>query len=259
MLNTSSNEAVLSLEKKGWPLSKAVALITGIIPMERVEAKNTLNKIFSSTETADILSLTHGKPGALPPSYLLLYNELMDGNVLLAYLGKWDFAKVERLNADAATLKQIPGKGDARFIDFIWSLVGGPYRQSTLLHLSRKTPDTLVFDQGITLNPNDMTVTIKSRQFGEGTPASIVYLDSTNKIVEKKLPGSTLSYSVVYVEDSAGPHVLLMDHDLAASLIVKLYYFDGKGLTHFKPFAKESDLTGRTKIFAYEVLWPNGF
>ncbi len=259
MLNTSSNEAVLALEKKGWPLSKAVALIAGILPMERTEAKNILSKILSSEDATKILSLTHGKPGVLPPSYLLLYNELMDGNVLLAYLGKWDFAKVERLNENTSTLKQIPGKGDERFIDFIWSLVGGPYRQSTLLNLTHKTADALMFDQGITLNPSDMTVTVKSRQFGEGVPASIIYLDNTNNIVEKNLPNATLSYSAVYVVDTAGPHILLMDHDLAASLIVKLYYFDGKGLTHFKPFAKESDLTGRTKIFVYEVNWPDSF
>lgn len=259
MLNTSSNEAALTLEKKGWPLSKAVILIKGILLMERNEAKNILNKALPPEDATKILNLTHGKPGALPPSYLLLYNELMDGNVLLAYLGKWNFEKVERLNEDTSTLKKIPGKADARFIDFIWSLVGGPYRQTTLLNVSKKTNDSLVFNQEISLNPQEMSVTINSKQFGHGIPTSIVYLDNTNTVIEKKLPHATLPYSVVYVEDSAGPHVLLMDRELATSLIVKLYYFDGKGLEHFKPFAKENDLTGRTKIFVYEIKWPDGF
>jgi hypothetical protein len=47
-----------------------------------------------------------------------------------------------------------------------------------------------------------------------------------------------------------------MDRVLANSLIMKLYYFDGKGLEHFKRFAKEQDLSGRTKVFIYEVKWP---
>lgn len=260
MLNTSSNEATRALEQKGWPLSKAVALINGILPMPRDEAEKILRKILPPQEAVKILFLTHGKPGQLPPSYLLLYNELMDGNVLLAYLGKWDFAKVERLNENPSTLKQIPRKSDPRFIDLIWSLVGGPYRQTSLLNPAHQKTNMIFFDQGVTLDTNDMSVAIKSRQYGEGVPASIVYLDATtNKVVEKKQPDATLSYSVVYVIDSAGPHILLMDRDLAISLIVKLYYFDGKGLEHFKPFAKESDLTGRTKIFVYEIKWPNGF
>jgi hypothetical protein len=40
---------------------------------------------------------------------------------------------------------------------------------------------------------------------------------------------------------------------------MKMYYFDGKGLDHFKPFAKEQDLSGRTKIFVYQVDWPKSY
>ena len=37
--------------------------------------------------------------------------------------------------------------------------------------------------------------------------------------------------------------------------MVTLYFFDGKGLKYFRPFAKEKDLTRRTQIFVYEVDW----
>ena len=47
----------------------------------------------------------------------------------------------------------------------------------------------------------------------------------------------------------------LMDHALANSLIMKLYYFDGQGLQYFKPLILSKDLTGRTRIKVFQVIY----
>ena len=100
-----------------------------------------------------------------------------------------------------------------------------------------------------------------STKFGHGTPSSLVYLnETTGRIIEKTLDPGGLSYSIVFFKDKEGaPHCVLMDRTLANSLIMKLYYFDGKGLDHFKPFAQEQDLSGRTKIFIYQINWPKSY
>jgi hypothetical protein len=77
---------------------------------------------------------------------------------------------------------------------------------------------------------------------------------------EKKLANATLDYSILFFRDDSGtPRAVLMDRTLANSLIMKLYFFDGKGLKYLKPFAKERDITGRTRIFIYEVAWPESY
>jgi hypothetical protein len=192
---------------------------------------------------------------------MLIYNEIVEGNVLLGYVGKWDFAKIETMNNNPEMLRKVPRKSSKDYIDFLWSLVGGPLRQSETLNAVRKKDTAILFDQGIIMDTSALTATINSPKFGHGIPKSIVYLDdATGRVAEKQLDNSTLSYSLIFFKDKDNaPHCVLMDRMLANSLIMKLYYFDGKGLEHFKPFAKEQDLTGRTKIFIYEINWPKSY
>lgn len=258
MLNTSSNQACEWLQALGWPVSRATALLETITRMPRTDASHYLNGILSPVQAAALLKLTHGTP---PPSYLLIYNEIVEGNVLLGYVGKWDFTRIEQLNATPAALKKIPSRSSKNYIDFLWSLVGGPLRQSETLSPAGRNGSKILFDQGMILDTADMTVEINSPKFGRGIPASVVYLDpATNRVQQKTLPNATMSYSAVIFKDNNNiPHGVLMDSLLANSLIMKLYYFNGQGLTYFKPFAKEQDLSGRTKILIYAVQWPAGF
>jgi hypothetical protein len=258
MVNTGSNEATLFLEKAGWPLSKAVRLITGIVALPRNEASDILRKVLSANDTQKVLDLTHGK-GKLPPSYLLVYNENVDGNILFAYLDKWNFDRIETLNANPEAVRRVPAKSSPAFVTFIWDLVGGPYRQSNVLNPVAENGTRIRFDQGVEIDTASMSARIESPTFGRGIPASIVYLNADGQVTERTLPNATLSYSLVFFRDQNAPRAALMDRRLANSLIIKMYYFDGAGLVHFKPFAKEADLSGRTKIFIYEVKWPKVF
>jgi asparagine N-glycosylation enzyme membrane subunit Stt3 len=258
MLNTSSNQAAEFLQKHGWPLSRATAMLTDITVLSRKEASARLSKVLSSEEIKGLLELTHGTP---PPSYMLIYNEIVEGNVLLGYVGKWDFARIEALNRNPGELRKVPRKSSRDYIDFLWSLVGGPLRQSETLNPLGKKDGKILFDQGVIIDTADMSATINSSKFGHGVPLSLVYLDeATNRVVEKKSDKGNLSYSLVFFKDNNNtPRCVLMDRLLANALIMKLYYFDGKGLDHFKLFAKEQDITGRTKIFVYQVDWPKSY
>ncbi len=258
MLNTSANQATEFLQAHGWPLSRAVPLLTEITSLPPEKAAARLTKVLSPVEAKELLKLTHSTP---PPSYMLIYNEIVDGNVLLGYVGKWDFAKIESLNNNREALSRIPSKSSKGYIDFLWDLVGGPLRQSETLAPTGKKDAAILFDQGVTIDINTMSAMINSPKFGRGIPASIVFFDTaSSRIIEKTFDNSNLHYSVVFFNDKDNiPRCILMDRMLANSLIMKLYYFEGKGLEYFKPFAKEQDLSGRTKIFVYEVAWPKDF
>jgi dolichyl-diphosphooligosaccharide--protein glycosyltransferase len=257
MLNTSSNRAAEYLQSQNMPLSTAVPLILEATKAKKPDAEQALLKILPPDTVTKLLGFTHGPP---PPSYVLIYNEIVDGNVLLGYVGKWDFAKIERLNQDKSALIKIPKKSSRHYVDFLWSLVGGPFRQTEPLKPITTDGSRILFESGVSIDTSDMTAAVNSDKYGRGIPFSIVYWDDTqHRVIEKVLPGSTLGYSVVFFRDEGVPKTLLMDRLLANSLIVKMYYFEGQGLKYFKPFAKEHDLTGRTKIYIFEVDWPKEF
>lgn len=252
MLNVSSNNASEFLQNKGIPLSKAVPLISSALTLNRPQAISLYNKVLPTPQANELIAMTHGAP---PPSYVMIYNEIVDGNVMLGYLGKWNFAKIEGLNSQPELLRKIPARSSKDYVPFIWSLVGGPYRQSPTLNLQKRSGNTLLFDHGVAVNTTDMTVTVSSPQYGRGIPQSLFYA-AGDEIKEVELPGANLSYSaILFKEDGGTAHCVLLDRVIANSLISRMYYFEGLGLKHFKPFAKESDLTGRTKIFIYEVKW----
>ena len=68
-------------------------------------------------------------------------------------------------------------------------------------------------------------------------------------------PGGNLNYSVVLYQEDGQYAARLMDRSLANSMIMKLYYFDGQGLQYFKPLILNHDLTGRTHIKVFKVIY----
>ncbi len=84
--------------------------------------------------------------------------------------------------------------------------------------------------------------------------SSVFYLKD-GAVVEHENPEGNLNYSVVLYQEDGQYVARLMDHALANSMIMKLYYFDGKGLQYFKPLILSHDLTGRTRIKVFKVIY----
>jgi len=199
-----------------------------------------------------LVRMTHAAP---PPVYLMVYNEMMQEPGLWAMFDKWDFKKMETLQARPDLARRAPSKKSEAYRDFFWDLVGGMYRASAPLNLAQENPNAWVFDQGVIVNPDTKQALINSPQFGKGIPQSVFYAEN-GSVVERKMPQSTLSYSVVvYDTENGEKKAMLMDNVLAESLLVKLYLFNGAGLKHFSLFNDEHDLTERTVIKTFEVEW----
>ncbi len=250
MLNNSANDAVEYLHSLGIPISQSVTIVKEIGKLSKLKAGLQLTKILKNEDINHLLDLTHTNP---PPSYILLYNEFVDNNIQLRFIGNWDFKRVEAINKSPELIAQVPQRNSQKYIDFLWELAGGPHKYSKPLGLINTNKDTLKFQQNVTLNLKSMQCTINSPEYGTGIPKSIFYLEN-DQIKEHIFPNRTLSYSVIYIEDDQ-KRVILLDRYLAQSLIVQLFFFDAKGLKYFKPFLSESDLTRRTEIKVFEVDW----
>ena len=251
MLNSSGNEAADYLVKCGLKLSDATTLLLAIASEDKTQAAQTLKGIISDDQISHLLALTHGKN---PHSYVLVYTELVDDNLMIAFTGRWNIKKMEEINANPLMLANVPKRNSQEFIDFLWSTMGGPPKYSDPFPLLGKDNHQLIFRENLTIDLNTMDAKIQSTQFGEGQPLSVFYLKD-GAVTEHINPDANLNYSVVLYQEDGEYVARLMDHALANSLIMKLYYFDGAGLQYFKPLILSHDLTGRTRIKVFKVIY----
>lgn len=247
MLNTGGVGSIKLLESLGMRTSDAVSLLHFILPKPKKDAFEFLSRIMPPYQAEKVIHLTHNDP---PPSYILLYSELMEKNIGLQFVGKWNFRHMEEINKDPQAIKRLPRANSPEFFDYLWKTMGSPYRYSEAFISIDETRQSLEFSQGIRIDPATMQTSIASAKYGTGTPLSIVYFDGL-KVVEKEFPNPTLSYSLVLFKENARSYCRLMDRELARSLLVKLYFFRGQGLELFTPLTLQSSMTGRDEIFVF--------
>ena len=251
MLNLSGNHAVDFLTQHGIKTSQAVALLNLIVTKPPMDAEALLKPFLNESDARQLLLLTHG---GFPHSYVLIYNELVEQNAGLVFAARRNLQKIETINADARLLSSVPSPDSKEFIDFLWDLSGGPSKYSEALPLENQNRDILQFHDGIGVKRDMSSVLINSAKYGQGIPASIVF-EQNGRVIEQNLPNANLNYSVVIYTQDKQPVCRLMDKSISQSLIIRMFFFDGKGLSKFKLIKSTNDLTSRTQIKVFEVLW----
>ncbi|GEM_PF-538901 len=249
MLNTSGTKSIEYLESLGMKTSDAVSLLHYILPVSQDDAEEFLKRIMPADRARKLTELTHTQP---PPSYLLLYSELMEKNIGLQFVAKWNFRQMEELNKNPEALKKLPPANSPDFFEFLWTTMGGPYKYSEAFISVAQNGKHIEFDGGIRVDLDTMQTSIHSQKYGTGTPSSIIYSNGKN-IVEKPFANPTLNYSIVLFQENTLYYCRLMDRELANSLLVKMYFFRGQGLKLFKPISIQSSMTGREEVFVFEL------
>jgi hypothetical protein len=252
MLNTSANQATEYLQELNMPLSEIIPLLKQIVQLDQARAKTVLLPILKDPIKIDhLLSFTHGSP---PPSYTLIYNEFAENSLEMSLFGRWNFKEIENINAHPELLKKIPPANSRAYIDFLWKLAGGPERHSEILSQINQDRDWAVFDQNLRINLKTKECRIESEKYGKGIPFSVLYSDGKT-VLEQEQAGATLPYSIVLFSEDERNSAILLDRNLAHSMMVRLFYLGGRGLKYFEPFSRAADSTKRTEILVYKINW----
>ncbi len=184
MLNSSGNKPAEFLVKCGLKLSDATALLLAIASENKNQATQTLKGIISDDQIRTLLSMTHD---IHPHSYVLVYTELIDDNLMIAFTGRWNIRKIEEINSNPEILKNVPDRNSHDFIEFLWNTMGGPPKYSDALPLLGEDNNQLIFRENLSIDLNTMDAKIQSSQYGEGHPLSVFYLKD-NKVEEHDKP-----------------------------------------------------------------------
>lgn len=252
MLNNSGNQAAEFLNKTSLNISSSVQLLKQITQLDELPAKIILYHTLKDPAKVDeLLNLTHKTP---PPSYVLVYNEFAENSLEMGVFGRWNFKRIEEINANPELQRQIPPQHSKDYIKFLWDLSGGPIHHSSKLSQINQINDIAVFDEKLQIDLKKMESSIDSRKYGQGIPLSIFYL-ADGRVVEKMQLNANLAYSVVLFPDNNGQSAILLDRVIAQSIMTRLFYFGGKGLKYFEPVSNVSDITRRTHILVFRVKW----
>ncbi len=255
MLNTSGNAAFDFLtENKKYKPSEAVKILNSILPLDRQKAMLSLSGLMPQEEANSLLGLTHGNP---PPSYCLIYDNLIETIIALRYSGNWDFKKIEDFNE----LKRMHGpeakinmkRGSPEYRDFLWSISGGPaYIGEESSEVERKGK-TVFFGNGVSLNTENMDCSVYFPEKNiSARPMSVFYMDG-DVFKEKKLDNPTANISVLLIDTADKLSCLIADRQFAASLLLRLYYLKGRGLKFFRNFYSVEDPLTQTRICVYKM------
>jgi asparagine N-glycosylation enzyme membrane subunit Stt3 len=252
MLNTSANKASEYLLGKGKKLSESVDIIEQIVVLPKSKAKELLLTTFNKDEADALLLLTHGEP---PPSYLFLYNDMMETNIGIGFAARWNIKKIEQINENPYVLKQIQKLAPTDYVSLLWDVQGGMLRYSEILNQVNQEGEKVYFNNGLMVDLKDMSVQASSQKFGTGTPQSLFYESPTGP-VKKEFLNANLLYSVFLFKVNENRYAcILMDDIIAESVLAKLYFWGPKSFKYIEPLVDERDLTGRTQIFAFRIDW----
>ena len=242
MLNSSGNKTADYLLSKGCSLDDAVKLIKDIVRVDRQEAARLLDGRFQDKDIEHILSLTHGKP---PPSYCLIYNDMIDGVIGLYYVKSWDFkkaAEMEKARYEQLKKGNLFWRGSKDNIATLWSISGGNTYIGAESFETARAGDLVYFDNGLMLN----TATAEARLINlnkevSGVPQSIISADE-NGLIEAIAKSPTIKLSVLLIHHQDGRYsAVVAPANVLKSMLFRLYYLDGKGLKSFKRNGPISD------------------
>lgn len=258
MLNTSSNQAVEYLESLGLKTSEAVGLIKRITPLSKKKANAFILNHLTPDQASTLLDLTHGNP---PAAYLFLYNDLIDQYLGVTLVANWEISQMEKIFEMPHLQRRIRSMSTPEYVDFLLDIQGGMPRVSEPLQEIKRQDSIIFFEQGISFDLKQNLCRIASPKFGQGIPKSIIFVDN-NTINEKTMANANLGFSVVFFQQDSpsGPYTaIVMDQSIANSLMMKMYYLEGKGLRYFRLFDKQKSIGGRTILYTYKIDWQRYF
>lgn len=237
MLNTSGNRALLFLKAFGIDVADAVDLIMSVVSLSRAEAETHLPAEMPEPLKKQFLDFTHGTLAA--PSYVLVYSDMIDQNLAVTMVSRWNFRKAREMQN-----KRSRGRSGKYVQDFI-NMTDGVLKYSPMVASKERNGNVLTFPNGLLVNLDlmDAVLSLPEKRI-QGRPASLFYMKE-GRLEEKTFQGERIDTSALLIEREGTFYAVLADARLIRSLMFRLYYLKGEGLTLFKPFSwKRNELNG---------------
>lgn len=268
MLNNSGNQAFELINGGIKDPFKSVLLLKKVIALDKKAARETLARYLPVGQVEKVMGFFSARPAK---AYFLVDYTMQDKANAVSFIGNWDFVRAyvaqnRRKLSRARMIDQLKGLDlDAQKAERLYeesSLIPAQDLERWVSAQARfygravkgeERSGSVLFNNGMVYKPKGHSVYLYSP--AEGTyriPKSLFYLKQ-DKLEEVALPGANLDFSVLIIKSKEGYEAVLLDRALARSMLVRLYFLNGRGLKYFKSFLEERD--GDNYIRVFEILW----
>jgi len=270
MLDCGSTKAFDTLNSEVDDASVTVQYIYTTVRMDDNSAREYLEDKGVSDDTVDeYISYTHCAP---PEAFFIASGDMIGKSGVWAHFGSWDFNRADIWvfarnmpadegiafimknnnvsEAEATALynevNRITNEQEANTWISPW-----PGYNADLQGCDRDG-NNLFCSSGVEIDLERMDATLPS-QNGRDNPKAFVYVEG-DEVVQKRYDNSTSPFGVTLIPNGDGYMVLLASNELSAGMFTRMYYLNGHGLKHFKPFHVARDASGLL-IYTYQVDW----
>jgi len=267
MLNNGGNRAFEIIDAHLKNPLKSVLLLEGLLPSSPQRAKEVLSKFLPPPAAEEVLRLLFDAPAK---AYFIVDHSMQFKIAAISFLGNWDFDKVyltqnfnklERGELTDYLVKLGRSSQETQRIYQEMLLIPEKDRDDWISHRlqyysgavnGKKKGDQVLFDNGFVYNPDQQTIYSGDHKM----PQSLFVLFKQDNLVEIIYPSANLGLSALVYRSPDQEDIYqlaLLNRELAGSLFTRLYFMDGKGLRHFRPFIVSG--SGGNFVRIFEIEW----
>jgi hypothetical protein len=270
MLNNGGNQAFELIDSYlNDPLRSVLLLKQAMAAGHQLKAEVILGKSLSPAITDRVIKLLFAKPQQ--KAYFVVDYSLQWKIAPISFLGNWDFAKVYlRQTRDKKKKGQLikhlidlgVEKKQAKKLYNESGLISSSdsefwvtrrMRLHSNLSAGQSKNETVLFDNGYVYTPRDHNIYLYSARNKKYKVPKALFIFEQGKLKQFNYTSSDLDWAALLLKDKESYQGMLLDYDLAESLFVRLYFYNGQGLKHFKPLLEEKD--GENYIRVFEIIW----
>jgi dolichyl-diphosphooligosaccharide--protein glycosyltransferase len=248
---------------------RSIGIMYRIIGVSRAQARQILARE-NVSDPDKILDLTHCDP---PENYFIASDDMIGKSGVWSHFGLWDFKRaklwielrhqpqeqavkymvkewgVTEKDAEDAyfQVQGLANENDANAWISPWLGIIGTGDCNT-------QGNEIVCTNGLRFNTTSKGATI-AVQGGSGIPPVVSFLQEDGSTRDYRNNNSNIGVSAILGQTGPGTYrSVFASEELLKSVFVRLYFFEGHGLRHFRPFNRQQMITGGL-ITTYKIDW----
>jgi dolichyl-phosphooligosaccharide-protein glycotransferase len=270
MLNNGGNTAFDTINRHLKNPFSSVALLKRLIVMDSREGSALLNSVLPADSALKVARILYDKPRQ--KAFFIVDSSMVGKIYAISFLGTWDFSKVylagalrvlpkEKLTRELSIFGINPEQAEKLYEEAIMvppslydSWISQRFVIPSIVTQRKTQEDIVMFNNGIIYNPHRKTLYSYSAHESLYRVPRSMFFTKGDTIQELPYENSTLNESAMLLENNDEYKLILLSQPLGRSMFVRMYFLNGKGLSHFKLFSEEGG-AGENRIVVYEVLW----
>ncbi|MFZ5801754.1 MAG: STT3 domain-containing protein [Candidatus Omnitrophota bacterium] len=253
MMYAGGNRAVELLEEGGLSTRKAIERIEQLLDLSPEEARRQI----VAWEGIDREALRNALFGAAAPgpAFIYLYDEMVDQVLALSFVAGWNFAKAERFHEESLGRVRNPFSRKEHSLRRLNEISDGFMKYQSYAKTRSTQGSEILFENGLVVDLVTKESRIENPAQGiRGEPYSL-FVSVDAGLEEIPNSKNLLDVSALVYQRGIEYESVLADRRMIRSILFRLFYAEGRGLSHFRTVYRADSGERKDGFQIFEVVW----